>query len=241
METTEDASYYSDICVNECGGLCCDPWWGIISYTVKKPGGLDGMAEFEKKLTRGICEREERIVRGYMTREDPPRPLFTRPERYNVRVSSIGAEGTTIVIELLAMYAFRCNFLEDGNACGVHPSILGGEDIRPPHCGFMGSPGASPGEKGYCRILHAAFDNRGEGSGEAVRRAIEVEKGSAETHLSGGFDTAEEAAGGVVAEMRRWCEANAPELTRKNASAKAGRNDSCPCGSGRKFKKCCGR
>lgn len=240
MPETEDAAYYSDICVNECGGLCCDPWWGIISYTVKKPGGLDGMAEFEKKLARGILEREERIVRGYMTREDPPRPLFSRPEKYNVRLGSIRAEGTTLVLELLAMYAFRCNFLEEGNACGVHPSIIGGEDIRPPHCGFMGSPGASPGEKGYCRILHAACESRGRDAG-AVSKAIEVEKGSAEAHLSGGFDTAGEAAKGVVEELRRWCEANAPRLAQKRAPAKAGRNDPCPCGSGRKFKKCCGR
>jgi SEC-C motif-containing protein len=29
--------------------------------------------------------------------------------------------------------------------------------------------------------------------------------------------------------------------TQRNPQAKVGRNDPCPCGSGRKFKKCCGR
>ena len=29
-------------------------------------------------------------------------------------------------------------------------------------------------------------------------------------------------------------------LTQTNAGPKIGRNDPCPCGSGRKFKKCCG-
>lgn len=28
---------------------------------------------------------------------------------------------------------------------------------------------------------------------------------------------------------------------KKNSSIKVGRNDPCPCGSGKKYKKCCGR
>jgi uncharacterized protein YecA (UPF0149 family) len=32
-----------------------------------------------------------------------------------------------------------------------------------------------------------------------------------------------------------------PRTTKKRASAKVGRNDPCPCGSGKKYKKCCGR
>ena len=34
---------------------------------------------------------------------------------------------------------------------------------------------------------------------------------------------------------------SAPGSTKKRASAKVGRNDPCPCGSGKKYKKCCGR
>ena len=33
----------------------------------------------------------------------------------------------------------------------------------------------------------------------------------------------------------------APRTVRKKASDKVGRNDPCPCGSGKKYKKCCGR
>lgn len=32
-----------------------------------------------------------------------------------------------------------------------------------------------------------------------------------------------------------------PPPTRVNTSPKTGRNDPCPCGSGKKYKKCCGR
>jgi hypothetical protein len=31
----------------------------------------------------------------------------------------------------------------------------------------------------------------------------------------------------------------APEMPASTAATKAGRNDPCPCGSGKKFKKCC--
>ena len=34
---------------------------------------------------------------------------------------------------------------------------------------------------------------------------------------------------------------DAPRTVRKTASQKVGRNDPCPCGSGKKYKKCCGR
>ena len=34
---------------------------------------------------------------------------------------------------------------------------------------------------------------------------------------------------------------DAPRTVRKRASEKVGRNDPCPCGSGKKYKKCCGR
>ncbi len=235
-------AYFSDICMERCGGMCCDPWWGVISYTVRKPGGASAMKQFTEELARGIRQRARRIVEGYVTSETPRRALFSTPEVYNVRIRSIAAEGTTIVMELLAMFAFRCGFLSEDNVCTIHPSILGGEDIRPPHCGQMGSPDAVPDSKGYCRILHAAG---GEGEREeldaAVQAAIGVERGASRAHLSEGFGSAEEAALNVAEEVQRYCRSNAPGLLPRKDESKAGRNDPCPCGSGKKYKKCCGR
>jgi hypothetical protein len=245
-------AYFSDICIDRCGGMCCDPWWGIISYTVKKPGGASGLDRFTSELARGIRQRAGRIVEGYVTGETPPRRLFTEPEVYNVRVRSIHAEGTTLVVELLAIYAFRCGFLSTDNVCTIHPSVIGGDDIRPPHCGQMGSPEAMPDGKGFCRILHAAGTGGGAGgpggaervdragTDEAVEAAIGVERGAGRARLAEGFSSAAEAAAAVAGEIKRYCEEKMPGSMQGKGGAKAGRNDPCPCGSGRKYKKCCG-
>ena len=44
----------------------------------------------------------------------------------------------------------------------------------------------------------------------------------------------------VIANRRYWFERGIPETVRRSAP-KVGRNEPCPCGSGRKFKNCCGR
>ena len=44
----------------------------------------------------------------------------------------------------------------------------------------------------------------------------------------------------VLANRRYWFERGIPEPVRR-ATPKVGRNDPCPCGSGKKFKSCCGR
>jgi uncharacterized protein len=44
----------------------------------------------------------------------------------------------------------------------------------------------------------------------------------------------------VVAIHDFWAPERAARTTVRHAAPKAGRNDPCPCGSGRKFKKCCG-
>lgn len=241
--TAGERSYFSDICIEKCGGMCCDPWWGIIDFTVRKPGGLANLSSFRGELERGIRSRSKRIIEGYVTNEAQPRPLFTEPDVYNVRVRSIRADGTTLIVELIAMYAFRCRFLSKDNVCTVHPSLLGGGDIRPPHCGFMGSPGVGPGEKGYCRVLHAASIKAGgiETAEAAVEEALMVEKGSSEEHYRRGFSSAGEATDAVIKEIRDFCEANLPGLQPARSATKAGRNDPCPCGSGKKYKKCHGR
>ena len=44
----------------------------------------------------------------------------------------------------------------------------------------------------------------------------------------------------VIANRRHWFTRGIPQPARRS-KAKVGRNDSCPCGSGKKFKSCCGR
>ena len=137
------------------------------------------------------------------------------------------------------MYAFRCLFLTDDNECGIHPGVIGGDDIRPPHCGYMGTLNAEYGEKGYCRIIHTAAKD---GSTEKdIDSAIDLEAESSRQCYELGKDTVDEAVEVVIEELTKRCKENAPGLFPKEGSAeKVGRNDPCPCGSGKKFKKCCG-
>jgi Fe-S-cluster containining protein len=227
---TESGAYFSGICVERCGGLCCDPWWGIISYTMVKEGGLGNLRQ---EVIKGIRARQERIIEGYATNESPRRRLFRSPEKYNVSVRDIKVSGNTIAVNIMAMFAFRCLFLSEEKVCGIHPSSLGRE-IRPQHCGYMGSLNVKPGEKGYCRIIHAADNNGG------VDEAIEVEKGASSRHYTEGVDTIDEAADRVVEKIKVFCEKNAPQLLPQEKRSEPGRNDPCWCGSGKKFKKCHG-
>lgn len=226
----EDQSYFSAVCVERCGGMCCDPWWGIISYTMVKEGGLSNLRQ---EVLKGIKGRQERIVEGYVTNESQKRRLFRSPEKYNVSVRDIKVSGNSLAVNIMAMFAFRCLFLSEEKVCTIHPSILGGE-IRPPHCGYMGSLNVKAGEKGYCRIIHAA-----EGNG-AVEEAIEVEKGASSGHYLEGVDTIDEAADRVVESIKAFCGKNAPQFLPQEKKGLPGRNDPCWCGSGKKFKKCHG-
>jgi Fe-S-cluster containining protein len=237
--TAQESSYFSDICITRCGGACCDPWWGIISYPLVKKGGGANLDAFREEVIKSIREREKRIVDAYVTNEDPPRALFEKPERYNVHVTEIKAEGTFIKLTVLAMFAFRCRFLGADKSCTLHPSVLGGTDIRPPHCGYLGSLNARPGEKGYCRIIHAA--ESGEDETTAVEKAIEMEKGVSLKSYKEGVRTVEDAAGRVVAQVGDYAERNLAHLAPRESTKKAGRNDPCPCGSGKKYKKCHGQ
>ncbi len=227
---TESGSYFSGICVERCGGMCCDPWWGIISYTMVKEGGLSNLRQ---EVLKGIKARQERIIEGYATNESPKRHLFRSPEKYNVSVRDIKVSGNSISVSIMAMFAFRCIFLSEEKVCGIHPSSLGNE-IRPQHCGYMGSLNVKPGEKGYCRIIHAAENNGG------LDEAIEVEKGASSRHYIEGVATIDEAADRVVEKIKGFCEKNAPRLLPQEKSSTPGRNDPCWCGSGKKFKKCHG-
>ncbi len=236
METKQkDASFFSDVCRIACNGLCCDPWWGIISYSVVMKGGLSSLASFKQELLRGINGRVARICEAYVTNETPARPLFDAPERYNVVVRGISDHGLSVRLDLLAMFAFRCRFLSPEKSCLIHPSLNNGKEIRPPHCAFTGSIAAKPGEQGYCRIIHAAQG----GQGAAIDEAISIEKGAASRHYDEGFATVDEAASMVIERLKRHCASNAPAKSGTGAK-EAGRNDPCPCGSGKKYKKCHG-
>lgn len=232
----DNASFFSSICTERCGGICCDPWWGIISYSVVKHGGLSNLQGFRDELVKGIGARGRRIVEAYVTNENPARPLFESPERYNVIVRGIDVNGSVVTLNLLAMFAFRCGFLSEGKSCAIHPSLCGGKEIRPPHCGYTGSPNARPDEKGYCRVIHAGIP----GDGPAVDDAVEAERAASRRHLSNGVQTVEEAADRVIDALRGHCSRRSPHLYPQQKPSTPGRNDPCHCGSGKKFKKCHG-
>lgn len=236
MEAVRDRSYFSSVCVEKCGGVCCDPWWGIISYPVVKQGGLRSLPSFRAEVLKGIQARAHRIIEAYRTSETPPRALFTSPEKYNVILRDVKASGSTLSMNLVAMFAFRCVFVAGDRSCSIHPARAGAE-IRPPHCGFLGTPEAGPGQKGYCRIIHAATT----GGQAEIDKALAIENETASRNLREGVGTAEEAADRVVDALKSWCERNAPSLLAAEAPSPPGRNDPCWCGSSRKFKKCHGR
>lgn len=231
---TPNTSSFSSICIGQCKGKCCDPWWGIISYTVKRDGGLSRLRE---EILQGIRERAQRIMTQYVTNETPPRPLFKSPERYNVTVENIQITGNSLLINLRAMFAFRCLFLSQDKRCTIHPSLFEGQDIRPPHCGYLGSLTAKPGEKGYCRILHTAASS---GDPLKIDAAIDTEGAVSEKHYREGYPSPERAAEAVVAAIREYVRSHAPYLAPAEAGRGPGRNDPCHCGSGKKYKKCHG-
>ncbi len=234
MREIDNKAFFSSVCVDRCKGGCCDPWWGIISYTVSKhvmQGGLEGFGE---ELARGIEARAKRIIEKYVTKEAGARPLFGSPEKYNVTVRNISVGGRSITLELMAMFAFRCRFLSPDKKCGIHPSAVG-SDIRPPHCGYMGSPGARPNELGYCRVIHAAS------AGGDSAEALEIERSASLAHWRAGTDSPAQAAQAVMERLRDYCSKNAPDLLNRRAGPLPGRNDPCWCGSSLKYKKCHGR
>ena len=240
----KEDSFFSALCIDRCGGRCCAPWWGIVSFTLRKDNGLSGLADFSGVLKKAVKKREERIKESYVTSETVPRALFKTPEKYNVQIEEVKIEGATLLITLRAMFAFHCLFLTEDTQCGIHPEVIGpegsGEDIRPPHCGYMGTLNAEYGEKGFCRIIHTAAKEGA--TDEEVDLSIEAEIESSRVFFDGGFNTLDEATEAFIVELKAYCQKNAPQMFPKEAGAeKTGRNDPCPCGSTKKFKKCCGK
>lgn len=235
--SSADTSYFSSICIEQCKGLCCDPWWGIITYNIVKEGGLSDLNSFREEVIKGIRSRAQRIMEGYMTREAQPRPLFSRPERYNVAIRDVKVKENSLLMNVMAMFAFRCLFFSLGKACAIHPAKTGGDDIRPPHCGYMGSLKVRAGEKGYCRIIHAAEPST---ERSAVKSAIEVEKTASERHYGEGVPTEEMATDKMISQLKEYCAMHLSHLLPRQNTLSIGRNDPCYCGSGIKYKKCHG-
>ena len=238
--TKKEDAFFSTLCIERCKGRCCAPWWGVVSFTLRKDNGLSGLSDFKRVIIKAVAEREARIRENYVTSETPSRPLFVHPEKYFVPIEELKINGTTLLVTLRAMYAFRCLFLTEENQCAIHPGVIGGDDNRPPHCGYMGTLNAEYGDKGYCRIIHTAAK---EGATEAeIESAIELEAESSRLCFEQGVETIDEAADFVIEELTKRCKESAPQLFPRESSAqKTGRNDPCTCGSGKKFKKCCGR
>lgn len=237
---SQGLSFFSQICTDRCKGSCCDPWWGIISYTmVKEDQGLSNPSGFKAAIIKGINDRAQRIRQGYVTNEACPRHLFNLPERYNITVRDIKINGNKLAIDMLAMFAFRCLFLSKDKACAIHPALMNGAEIRPPHCGFMGSLNATSDEKGYCRIIHAASGSSANDS--AMQAAIDIERGASEKYYKEGRQTAEEAAEGVIGRLKQYCSKCATHLLPVERQVLPGRNEPCYCGSGKKYKKCHGK
>ena len=230
----KEASSFYDICVKDCAGACCDPWWGIFSYTAVKHGALSNMDSFKNELVKGIREREKKIIKGYITGQNPPQPLFSKAERYSIILRGTKLEGASIAANLTAMFAFRCRFLKEDKTCAIHPSD-GRVDIRPPHCGYMGSKDALPDEKGFCNIIHVALLDPV--SSGAVKEAIAAGKNISSAHFNQGFPTPEEAAASIIEKITKFYEINAPHAS-AHTPKNTGRNDPCLCGSGKKFKRC---
>lgn len=246
--STDNRAHFSGICMEKCGGLCCNPWWGIISYTMVKTNGLTNLDAFRGEVIKGIRLRQERITAAYVTNERPRRALFKSPERYNVSAKEIRANGSTLEINILAMFAFRCMYISPltaGNACLIHPAVLGGKDVRPQNCAALGAPEARPNEKGYCRVIHAAqglSPLRGPSASNAsIAAAVELEKNISLKSFRDGLPTIEAAADNVIKGLKDYCSKNLPHLLQQEKPAAPGRNDPCWCGSNLKYKKCHGQ
>lgn len=65
-----ESSFFSKVYIDLCKGMCCDPWWGIISYTIVKEGVISNPDNFKKEIEDGLHDRVKRITEAYVTNED---------------------------------------------------------------------------------------------------------------------------------------------------------------------------
>ncbi|MBI5181192.1 MAG: SEC-C domain-containing protein [Nitrospirae bacterium] len=235
-----NTTFFSDICINQCKGRCCDPWWGIIAFPIIKKDGFHSLNSFKNDVIKEIRARAGRIMGKYVTNEPHQRPLFKEPERCNVKVEGIKINSNSVTINIRAMFAFRCLFISNEKVCTIHPALLDGDDVRPQHCGFMGSPNAVQEGKGYCRIIHAAAGISSNDS-DAVNSAIIIERDASERCFNQGFSSIEDAAEAVIEEIRLYSLKHASQLKPVEKPEMPGRNEPCFCGSGKKYKKCHGQ
>lgn len=107
-----------------------------------------------------------------------------------------------------------------GRGCGFEPR-------RSRHC-FMEEPVPIP------------FEEADPSLGEAIRKIVHGEHPTVKSVVFGHAAISQVLGPHVAAAMR--AKGRRVHVTRKPviASPKVSRNDPCPCGSGKKFKKCCG-
>lgn len=81
-----------------------------------------------------------------------------------------------------------------------------------------------------------------EDASELVDPFIRLEKGYDELDPKAPFDEDNALMDCIAAayEMQRWWQIKNTPVAQRRSTGEPGRNDACPCGSGKKFKKCCG-
>jgi len=98
----------------------------------------------------------------------------------------------------------------------------------------------------HCSTRPVPLDITGDATPWQRLRIIATEKGG-ETDSEGVVEFAADYSGGQLHERSRFVREQGQwfyvggEILPPVAAAKVGRNDPCPCGSGRKYKKCCGK
>ncbi|MDH4128702.1 MAG: SEC-C metal-binding domain-containing protein [Spirochaetota bacterium] len=236
-EHPEEIVFHPEICTNFCKGSCCDPWWGVIFYTLKLDERTLKYDNIKQELLKSIKTRADRIKERYVTSETISRKLFQDPIKYNITIENIKPDVKSLIISLRAMFAFQCLFLSDDKRCSIHPTILK-SDIRPPHCEELGNPDARIGEKGFCRIVDTAIKTSY--NEQDIILSVEEERNVSNKHFNEGVSNINEVVNKLfeqIQDFQRQKHNKNPAETGKKPS----RNDICPCGSGLKYKKCHGK
>ena len=127
-----------------------------------------------------------------------------------------------------------------GELVDVTPKVMGCSQIL-----FLANPSATYEGRQVENVYHALSGDRDvEGFIELAHRSFEALNRGELANCHGPIELEGEDAQ-IVQENRRlaaelMCRAAAPKRQPDRTSRKVGRNEPCPCGSGLKYKKCCG-
>ena len=229
---------YAQICIKYCNGSCCDPWWGVIFFPITFSEKALRYGNAKQELLKNINARIDRIKEAYVTSETDSRTLFQDPIKYNVAIDNIKQSGANLIINLRAMFAFKCLFLSDDKSCLIHPEVINSE-IRPPHCKDLGNPNAKQGEKGYCRIVNTAIKTSF--NDESIISAVEQEKNISNKYFNDGHSNINDSVNNIYKQITQYFQKPANTYQAVGSNQKINRNAPCSCGSGLKYKKCHGK